>query len=107
MAIQYFMIAVIMLFAAGLSLKWIALGAGVAVASVPVLWNFVLKKYQITRILVLFDPSIDPQAALQTIYGKIAIGSGQPHRTGTDARHHDTAPERPGETDRLYLFGRR
>ena len=32
MAIQYFMIAVIMLFAAGLSLKWIALGAGVAVA---------------------------------------------------------------------------
>ena len=77
MAIQYFMIAVIMLFAAGLSLKWIALGAGVAVASVPVLWNFVLKKYQITRILVLFDPSIDPQAALQTTYGKIAIGSGQ------------------------------
>ena len=55
----------------------IALGAGVAVASVPVLWNFVLKKYQITRILVLFDPSIDPQAALQTTYGKIAIGSGQ------------------------------
>ena len=77
MAIQYFMIAVIMLFAAGLSLKWIALGAGIAVASVPVLWNFVLKKYQITRILVLFDPSIDPQAALQTTYGKIAIGSGQ------------------------------
>ena len=77
MAIQYFMIAVIMLFAAGLSLKWIALGAGVAVASVPVLWNFVLKKYQITRILVLFDPSIDPQAARQTTYGKIAIGSGQ------------------------------
>ena len=91
MAIQYFMIAVIMLFAAGLSLKWIALGAGVAVASVPVLWNFVLKKYQITRILVLFDPSIDPQAALQTTYGKIAIGSGQLDRTGTDARHHDAA----------------
>lgn len=77
MAIQYFMIAVIMLFAAGLSLKWIALGAVIGVASIPVLWNFVLKKYQITRILVLFDPAIDPQAALQTTYGKIAIGSGQ------------------------------
>ena len=95
MAIQYFMIAVIMLFAAGLSLKWIALGAGVAVASVPVLWNFVLKKYQITRILVLilwnyvlkdyqktrilvlFDPSIDVEQSRQATYGKIAIGSGQ------------------------------
>ena len=90
MAIQYFMIAVIMLFAAGLSLKWIALGAGVAVASVPVLWNFVLKKYQITRILVLFDPSIDPQAALQTTYGKIAIGSGQ--LTGQGLTHGTMTP---------------
>ena len=29
------------------------------------LWNFVLKKYQITRILVLFDPSIDPHEIVQ------------------------------------------
>ena len=32
---------------------------------------------------------------------------GTAHRTGIDARHHDAAPVRPGEPDRLYLFGRR
>ena len=77
MAIQYFMIALIMLFAAGLSLKWLGLGIGLGVVSIPILWNFVLQGYQETRILVLFDPSIDPDASRQATYGKIAIGSGQ------------------------------
>ena len=36
-----------------------------------------MKGYQKTRILVLFDPSIDPDASMQSTYGKIAIGSGQ------------------------------
>ena len=72
MAIQYFMIALIMLFAAGLSLKWLAIGAGLGVVSIPILWNFVLQGYQITRILVLFDPSIDLDASRQATYGKIA-----------------------------------
>lgn len=77
MAIQYFMIALIMLVAAGISLKWLGIGAGIAVVSIPILWNFVLKEYQILRILVLFDPSIDPDISRQTTNGKIAIGSGQ------------------------------
>ena len=77
MAIQYFMIALIMLFAAGLSLKWLGAGFGLGIISIPILWNFILKDYQKTRILVLFDPSIDPDASMQATYGKIAIGSGQ------------------------------
>ncbi|MDY3617519.1 FtsW/RodA/SpoVE family cell cycle protein [Agathobaculum sp.] len=77
MAIQYFMIALVMMFAAGLSYKWIGLGAVLGLLSVPVLWNFVFKDYQKNRILVLFDPSIDPNTAYQTTQGKIAIGSGQ------------------------------
>ena len=77
MAIQYFMIALIMLFTAGLSLKWLGVGCGLAVVSIPVLWNFILDDYQKTRILVLFDPSIDPETSRQATYGKIAIGSGQ------------------------------
>ena len=85
MAIQYFMIALIMLFAAGLSLKWLAIGAGLGVVSIPILWNFVLQGYQITRILVLFDPSIDLDASRQATYGKIAIGSGQ--MTGQGLTH--------------------
>ena len=43
----------------------------------PILWNYVLKDYQKTRILVLFDPSIDVEQSRQATYGKIAIGSGQ------------------------------
>lgn len=77
MAIQYLMIAVIMLFSAGLPLKWLGVAAGVGIASVPILWNYVLKDYQKTRILVLFDPSIDVEQSRQATYGKIAIGSGQ------------------------------
>ena len=77
MAIQYFMIALIMLFAAGLSLKWLGVGVGLGIVSIPILWNCVLQDYQITRILVLFDPSIDLDASRQATYGKIAIGSGQ------------------------------
>ena len=77
MAIQYFMIALIMLFAAGLSFKWLGVGCGLAVVSIPILWNFILDDYQKTRILVLFDPSIDPETSRQATYGKIAIGSGQ------------------------------
>lgn len=77
MAIQYFMIALIMLFAAGLSLKWLGAGLGLGIISIPIVWNFILKDYQKTRILVLFDPSIDTDASMQATYGKIAIGSGQ------------------------------
>ena len=68
---------VIMLFSAGLPLKWLGIAAGVGIASVPILWNYVLKDYQKTRILVLFDPSIDVEQSRQATYGKIAIGSGQ------------------------------
>lgn len=77
MAIQYFMIALTMMFAAGLSLKWLGLGLGLTVASVPLFWNFVMQDYHKTRVLVLFDPSINPDVARQTTQSITAIGSGQ------------------------------
>lgn len=76
MAIAYLMIALVMAFAAGVSLKWFGAGAILGVISVPILWNFVLKEYQKTRILVLFDPSINAAMAYQTSQSKTAIGSG-------------------------------
>ena len=105
MAIQYFMIALIMLFAAGLSLKWLGVGVGLGIVSIPILWNFVLQDYQITRILVLFDPSIDLDASRQATYGKIAIGSGQ--LTGQGLTHGTMTPDAAGfgKPDRLYLLG--
>ena len=103
MAIQYFMIALIMLFAAGLSLKWLAIGAGLGVVSIPILWNFVLQGYQITRILVLFDPSIDLDASRQATYGKIAIGSGQ--MTGQGLTHGTmTQMQLVSENHTDYIF---
>lgn len=103
MAIQYFMIALIMLFAAGLSLKWLGVGIGLGIISIPILWNFVLQPYQITRILVLFDPSIDPDASRQATYGKIAIGSGQ--MTGQGLTHGTmTQMQLVSENHTDYIF---
>ena len=103
MAIQYFMIALIMLFAAGLSLKWLGVGVGLGVVSIPILWNFVLQGYQITRILVLFDPSIDLDASRQATYGKIAIGSGQ--MTGQGLTHGTmTQMQLVSENHTDYIF---
>lgn len=103
MAIQYFMIALIMLFAAGLSLKWLAIGAGLGIVSIPILWTFVLQGYQITRILVLFDPSIDLDASRQATYGKIAIGSGR--MTGQGLTHGTmTQMQLVSENHTDYIF---
>ena len=77
MSLAYVFIAVVILFIGGLSWKWLALGAGLCVAAVPVIWNFVLGRFQKLRIMVLFDPSLDPAIAYQTEQSKIAIGSGQ------------------------------
>lgn len=76
MTLAYFAIAAIMLFAAGLSLKWFAGGLVLIIAAVPFVWKF-LKNYQIARILVLFDPSIDEGVYWQTQQSKIALGAGQ------------------------------
>ena len=103
MAIQYFMIALIMLFAAGLSLKWLGVGVGLGIVSIPILWNFVLQDYQITRILLLFDPSIDLDASRQATYGKIAIGSGQ--LTGQGLTHGTmTQMQLVSENQTDYIF---
>ncbi len=82
MAIQYFMIALIMMFAAGLSFKWIGAGIILGVASIPILWNFVMRDYQRNRVLVLFEPTLDLDLSRQTTNGKIAIGSGQMYGQG-------------------------
>ena len=47
-------------FAGGVKLIWFLLGGGAIAAAVPFIWTYVMKEYQRRRILVLFDPSIDP-----------------------------------------------
>ena len=108
MAIQYLMIAVIMLFSAGLPLKWLGIAAGVGIASVPILWNYVLKDYQKTRILVLFDPSIDdPDISRPGDLRQDRHRLGAVYRSRLDQRHDDPDAVCAGEPDRLYFLGSR
>ena len=73
-----------MLFGAGLSLKWFAGGAVVALASVPFIWQIFSgdRAYRLNRILVLFDPSIDAATAWHTQKSKLAIGAGEVFGSG-------------------------
>ena len=50
-----------MAFSGGVSLWWFLLAAGGLIAVVPFAWNHLMATYQKNRILVLFDPTIDPQ----------------------------------------------
>lgn len=66
-----------MLFLSGISWR-IIFSAGVLLgAFVPVLWFFLMRDYQRTRVLTLFNPESDPLGAgYHIIQSKIAIGSG-------------------------------
>ncbi len=77
----YILIAITMIFAAGISYKWVFGGLVFGLAAVPIAFQF-LSGYRLARILVLLDPAIDnlyPQKDYyyQTAQGKIAIGAGQ------------------------------
>lgn len=79
-AISYVFIAIVMIFAAGISYKWIIGGVVVALSAVPFIWQM-LDENRLARILVLLDPSIDnlyqKDYYYQTAQSKIAIGAGQ------------------------------
>lgn len=67
----------IMLFVAGLDIKYILYATGSGLLSLPILW-FLLKDYQKERIRVFLDPSRDAMGSgYQVIQSKIAIGSGK------------------------------
>lgn len=51
-----------MTFAGGVSLLWFAAAGGAIAVGFPLLWKFLFDEYQKQRILILFDPTIDPLA---------------------------------------------
>ena len=62
---------------AGLRLKLLAAAACVAVLLAPVAWNFALKDYQKSRIVIFLDPEQDPRGAgYQPIQARVTVGSG-------------------------------
>ncbi len=74
----YIVIFLAMMFCAGIKLRWfVGAAAGVAALS-PLIWNFVLRADQKMRILVVFNPELDPLGkGYHAIQSKIALGSGQ------------------------------
>lgn len=67
-----------MLFIAKLSYKYILAVIGLGVASMPLIYKYVLSEYQQQRINVFINPDIDPLGrGYNVIQSKIAVGSGQ------------------------------
>jgi len=75
-SIIYLVIMFTILFVAGTPYKILSGMAVAGAASLPLLWS-VLRPYQRMRLLVFFDPWIDPQGAgYNVIQSRIAVGSG-------------------------------
>lgn len=86
------------LFFAGISWRVLFAAAGSLVAIIPIMWLYVMKDYQKTRVLTLFDPTRDPLGdGYHIIQSTIAIGSGgifgKGWLNGTQT-HLDYIPER-------------
>jgi cell division protein FtsW len=74
-AIDIVLVATAILYVAGLSWKWIAVGAA---AAMPVLYLLITHvAYRQARLLAFLDPASDPQGAgFQLLQSLIAVGSG-------------------------------
>ncbi len=83
-----------MLFAAGLSWRYIAAAAGAAVVVAPLAWLFLFTEDQRSRFLIMLDPQSDPLGyGLQQLNGLLAIGSGQLQGSGLFSAEHVYVPE--------------
>lgn len=77
-AMVFCTIALIMLFVAGISWKYIVSAIGVFALSAPLIWFYVLEPFQQKRILSFLSPESDPLGSgYHVIQSKIAIGSGK------------------------------
>lgn len=103
-AAVFIFIALVMLFAAKLSWKYIIGGLGALAAICPLAWFFILRDYQKNRIMVLFNPESDPSGSgYHVIQSKIAVGSGKIFGTGLykgSSQVNNLLPER--HTDFIY-----
>lgn len=67
----------LLLFFAGISWYLIGFGAVSIAIAIPLVWNFYMHQYQKDRVMILFNPELDPLGkGYHIIQSKIAIGSG-------------------------------
>lgn len=75
-SLVYLAILIIMLFVAGIKIKFLVFTFLAGLSSVPVLWIF-LKDYQKNRLFLFLNPNLDPLGGgYNVIQSRIAIGSG-------------------------------
>lgn len=97
-AVVFLVIFACMIFAAGLSWKYILPVLVAAPVAIWFLWNNIMLPHQKLRFLVLFaeDPMNDPQYEdifYQQYWGRLALGSGQIFGKGLDAEKYVYVPE--------------
>lgn len=102
----FFIIFLVMLFAAGLKVYWFIIGfAGIA-AVAPFVWDHFLSDYQRNRLLVPYVPSIDPDNSginWQANLSKISLASGQITGRGLYNGPQSQSPRAGKHTD--FIFG--
>lgn len=94
-ALPYVFIFLIMAYVGGVNIGWFLLFFGAAAAALPVLWvRGIIRDDQKDRILMLFDPAIDPDGldiryqtlrSLTSLQGGGMTGQGLYHGTQTQA----------------------
>lgn len=82
-AMVFVFILIVMLFVGGLSYKYIISAGVIGIASLPLIYNFLLDEFQKDRIRVFFNPESDPlYRGYNVIQSKIAVGAGRFFGTG-------------------------
>jgi len=75
-SLVYLAILIIMLFVAGIKIKFLVFTFLAGISSIPVIWIF-LKDYQKNRLILFLNPNLDPLGGgYNVIQSRIAIGSG-------------------------------
>ena len=70
-------ILLVVAYVAGMPMKYVYIGALVAVLAAPIAYRFALQDYQRERIATFLDPEQDPRGAgYQQIQARITVGSG-------------------------------
>lgn len=93
-ALVFCVMFVAMIFAAGLSWKYIVAALVISPVAVYVLWTRILSSVQKKRIEILFHPGSDPQGMeWQQNLGKAALGSGQLLGKGFFGKDYVAVPE--------------
>lgn len=82
-AVTLLPILLVVAFAAGLPMRYLAALAITALLLAPLVWQFALEDYQKERIATFLDPEQDPRGAgYQQIQARITVGSGGPWGKG-------------------------